>query len=486
MNAAAARLPEPGQVAGALVLVLAVAIGALAGLDPKFALAAAFGLAFVVVAIANLAVGVAVFGLLAFLELAPAVGGPALSFAKLAGLTLMISWLAAIASDQGRDRLVFSKHPALMAIVFGFVAWAALSYVWAESTSEATTSIQRFALNIVLFPIVYTAIREPKHIRWLAASIVIGASAAAVYGLITIPSASQAADSVTAASDLDRITGTVGDPNLLASVLVVGMIFSIALTLDRARSAPARITCSFVGLLCFLAVVATVSRGGVIAMAAALIAAVAFSGARWPRALAGVLIFATLAIGYFTTFATEGQIQRLTNADGGAGRTDIWKVGWRMVEANPGHGVGAGNFEVASVHYLLVEPGVVARSGFIVDTPTVAHNVYLEILSELGIPGLTMFLLILILCITAAVRASRAFDRAGQDGLALIARATAVSLCSIMAADFFLAAEFSKLLWLLLAFGPALLAVASRMEAEADAAGDQPPELALDPQVQRA
>ena len=342
MSALSARLPEPRQVAGVCVLILAVAIGGLAGLDPKLAIAASFGLAFVVVAIVSLPAGVAVFGLLAYLELAPAVGGPIVSFAKLAGLTLALSWLAVVATKPDGESLVFTKQPALIGMALLFVVWAFISVSWAEDPNVAASSAQRFLLNILLIPIVYTALSEPKHVRWLTTALVIGASAAAAYGLSAVPSASEAASSVTAAGDLNRISGTIGDPNLLASVLIVGMILALALALDPKRVPLGRILCVAAAVLCFTAVVATVSRGGIIAMGAALIAMIAFAGRRRGRAMVGAAIFVTLALGYFAVFASDAQVARLETADGGSGRTDIWKVGWRMVEANPGHGVGAG------------------------------------------------------------------------------------------------------------------------------------------------
>lgn len=469
MSATVARLPEPRYVAGACLAILAIAIGGLAGLDPKFAIAAALGLAFIVIAIANLAAGVAIFSLLAFLELAPVAGGPVFSFAKLAGLTLAISWIAVIATDSSGERLIFSRHPALIGAGMLFVAWALISAAWAEDPGVAISSAQRFALNLLLIPIVYTAISEAKHVRWVATALVLGGAAAALYGLSAVPSAAEASDSITAAADLNRITGTVGDPNLLASLLLVGSIMALALALDRGRAAAGRVLCAIAAAICFVAIVATVSRGGIIALGVALLATILFAGKRRGRAVAGIAILAAIATTYVLAFASESQLARLETADGGSGRTDIWKVGWRMVEDNPGHGVGAGNFNVSSVHYLLIEPGAVARSDYIVDTPAVAHNMYLEVLAELGIPGLILFLLLLIISIAAAVRAASTFDRCGEDGLALIARGVAISLCSMMAADFFLAAEYGKLLWLLLSLGPALLAVARRTEAGAQA-----------------
>ena len=175
-----------------------------------------------------------------------------------------------------------------------------------------------------------------------------------------------------------------------------------------------------------------------------------------------------VSVGYFAIFASQAQVDRLSVSDGGAGRTDIWKVGWRMVEANPVHGVGAGNFPVSSIHYLL-EPGAIQRDEFIVDRPAVAHNMYLEVLAELGIVGLTLFLSFIVISLFTGIKAAKKFDALGEDGLALIARGIAVGLISMLAADVFLSNEVGKLLWLLIALGPASLSVATLMTARAEA-----------------
>jgi hypothetical protein len=57
-------------------------------------------------------------------------------------------------------------------------------------------------------------------------------------------------------------------------------------------------------------------------------------------------------------------------------------------------------------------------------------------------------------------------------------------MMAILAADFFLSEVYSKQLWLLLAIGPALLAVATRRvteEQEADEVPEEPPPGALAP-----
>lgn len=453
-----ARLGDPRLLAGAGILLLAACVGALAGYDPKLAIAAALGLAFVLLALGDLAIGVACFAFLTFVELAP-LGGPAVSFAKVAGLTLAISWLAVIAAEGSLDRLLPHRHPMMTAALGLFLAWAALSLLWAEDSAQALTSVGRYALNIAVIPIAFTAIREPRHLRWVAIGLIAGAVVAAGYGLLVVPGADGAGS--TPAADLNRTRGTIGDPNELASVLVVGLVMSVTMALGAARSTIGRGVCIAAALLCLTAIFTTVSRGGIVALATAIIAAVALAGPRRGRMMLAASLLVVAAAGYFAFFASQSQTDRLTNADGGSGRTDIWKVGWRMVEDKPLTGVGAGNFEISSIHYLLVEPGAIERDEYIVDQPAVAHNLYLEILADLGIPGLVLMLTVILISLLAAIRAARVFDRFGDDGSALLARAVAVGLLSILAADVFLSAEFGKLLWLLLGLGPAILAMAA-------------------------
>ena len=67
---------------------------------------------------------------------------------------------------------------------------------------------------MILFLIVYTAIRERKHAIWLAWAWLAGATFATVPAMLNPP---------TYEDDLTvRISGTIGDPNELAALLVAG------------------------------------------------------------------------------------------------------------------------------------------------------------------------------------------------------------------------------------------------------------------------
>src|SRR3954468_18789961 len=121
------RLLQTGLVATGL------ALGLLAGLRPVYALAGAAGLAFVVLSLADLAVGVALFSALAALDVLPATSG--LSIAKVLGLVLVVSWVATLAVRQETDFL--TAHPYMSYLLFAFVIWTAISATWAEVPSAA-------------------------------------------------------------------------------------------------------------------------------------------------------------------------------------------------------------------------------------------------------------------------------------------------------------------------------------------------------------
>jgi putative inorganic carbon (hco3(-)) transporter len=195
-----------------------------------------------------------------------------------------------------------------------------------------------------------------------------------------------------------------------------------------------------------------------------MVAAVAFGG-RW-RGRAALLLAVTILGGftYYFAIAPLAARQRVTMANT-SGRSDIWRVGWRMVEAQPLTGVGSGNFQEAAIHYVQ-GIGTLTSAYFIVDVPHVAHNVYLELLADLGIPGLLAFLGVAGFATLAAAKAAHRFESQGDVAMELVARCQVLALVAFMSADFFLSGEFSKQLWLTFALSPAILALSHRRDTE--------------------
>jgi O-antigen ligase len=451
-----ARL-EPGRTAAAASLAgLAALMGLVAGLEPTLAIGAAIGIGFLLLTLADLTVGLTIFTAASFLELTSVSSGVGL--AKVIGVALALSWIATLAVSGRREKLVWSTHPGLVGLVVAFIAWNILSLVWAENRAAALEQLQPAILVAVLIPIVYTGVTSARDVKMVTAAFVLGATVAAAYGVSSAPSITGGAGE--ASQQLDRVAGTVGDPNVLASILIVGALLAVALAITQKRSPALRLLLIGCTLLCLMGVILTFSRGGLVALGAALLVA-PFLARKRAATIAAALLVIVCIIAFITTLAPQDARERLTKADGGSGRTDIWKIGGRMVEANPVVGVGVGNFQSSMIHYQLA-PGPAIDRTDLADNPSVAHNSYLEVLAEGGVIGLALFLGLVIAALAAATKATRTFLREGRSDLAVIAGAVVVSIVSLLASDFFISEQFDKQLWLLIALCPALHAIAMR------------------------
>ncbi|MEA2439344.1 MAG: hypothetical protein QOH76_768 [Thermoleophilaceae bacterium] len=434
------------------LLAIAATVGALAGVDPRLGVAAAMALGFVTIVMADLSVGLCLFALLAFLNIIPETGS-ILSFDKVAGGLLALSWMATVVSRKEARKAFIAAHPMFFAVLVFFLSWSALSLTWAEDPATGVASVSRYILSAFLFLIVFTAVRDRKHVIWLLSAFVLASTLSAAYGLIVPPTP----------GDEDRLAGTIGEPNQLAAVLVAGLVIALALAVVLKRQPLARLGLVVAAALCLVCMFLTLSRAGLIALFVAMVVLPLAAG-RW-RGIA--MVFATLTIltlvGFFSFVATPEQRARVTEVNGGSGRSDIWTVGWRMVQAHPVSGIGVGQFQTSAVHYLIA-PGTIRRSDLIVDKPKVAHNIYLHVFAEMGIVGLVAFLAILGFSLRCALRAARMFERRKDFGMEVISRAVFVALIAILTADFFASEQFSKQLWLLLGLAPAVLSIALRSE----------------------
>jgi putative inorganic carbon (HCO3(-)) transporter len=448
-----ARAELPTRLLTAVLLTLAAIVGVVAGYSPPVAIGLTLGLVFLAVAITNLTAGIALFALLTFLEtILPTQGSEGtFSVPKLLGLVLMISWLGLVTAGEREYRHRIFSHPAFLLVLFMLVGWVLTSVAWSEDSGAALASFTRWLPNATLFVIVFAGVRTRDQLYWVLGAFVVGAFVSAIYGLV-VPAPP---------SDLGRLEGAGGDPNETAAALVAAAALAIALAVSWRGKPFMRLVAIVTAPLCAFASLLTLSRGGLVAFGAALIAAVLMAGRRRAQMLVLAVVSASLAVGYFAFFAPASAVERVTEVHGGTGRTDIWKVGLRMVRGAPLQGIGAGNFPIVSIHYLL-EPGALLRDDFIVDKPKVAHNTYLEVLAELGIVGLTLFLIVIFFAIGCAVRAARYAAKLKDREIDIMARALVVALASLLAANFFISREYSKQLWLLLALGPAMLNILRR------------------------
>jgi O-antigen ligase len=429
------------------VAALATLLGLVAVMDPLLALLAVVAIVFVAMSMIDLTAGVIAFTLLVgAIEVIPGLGD--VSAAKLAAGVLVLAWAGSMVTHATPRRQMMERATGLTAVAAVLVLWASISTLWAEDAGRAESDTIRLALNMLLVPIVFAAINSDRDLRRLAVAFIAGTIFSGAYGYLVAPQD---------VSDAGRLGGAGIDPNYLGVWLVAGAALSAALTADRDLAPAGRFAALVGAVVCIGLLLLTASRTGLVALGVVAIGGIlsAGPGRRLPLILV-VVVAAAGCVLYYNAVATQDTREHVLQADDGSGRTSIWAVGWRMVRAEPVRGVGMGNFQVTAVHHLL-EPGAIKRDEFIVTKPKQAHNVYLEVLAELGAVGLTLFLAVVLICVGSAMRAARIFRRLGARSSEVLSQGTLLAMLAVLTGCFFVSIQYTKPIWMLLALGPVLL-----------------------------
>lgn len=176
------------------------------------------------------------------------------------------------------------------------------------------------------------------------------------------------------------------DPNDIALIMVAAI--PVALSLMSGGIKAARVVLSITAVVFLMAILKTGSRGGVIG-----IVVVGFCLLRRPPGkrlgLARILIFAAAVLVMFSATGDlkerfsallHGEDYNLSSESGsGEGRLIIWSDGLKLFMRKPLFGVGVGQFKTAMGQTYGDRSWVTA------------HNIYLQVLVELGIGGLALF-----------------------------------------------------------------------------------------------
>ncbi len=243
-----------------------------------------------------------------------------------------------------------------------------------------------------------------------------------------------------------------GDPNYftIAAVLILPLAWSLR---QRSRKPGERRLLLAAMLVIAAATLLAASRGGFLGLSAGALWLAWHSRRRTQALCAGLALLPLLLL------SARSPLLRLLHPSAGdrtavEKREIVWRAGLRMLAAHPLAGVGLGNFKLQVANY---ENG----SGGGATVSSIAHNTYLEIAVELGLPGLAAWLLLWIASWRSLERSRRrappeSLVRASAEGLQAGLLGYAVSM-------FFLSAEYQKLLWLALFLALALPPLAARV-----------------------
>jgi O-antigen ligase len=438
------RLP----VVTPLAVLLALAVGGIAAVQPKlgFGLVAAIAVGLVVVADVRL---LPIF--LAFTIFIESIAVGPLRVGRI-GAPLALILVGAYLLFVRRSGL---RANGLIAVVVAYGLWLIASMFWADFPSYAANTFGTYALAVSYMLAFAVLVRRTGQLFQIAATLAVGAFLAGLYGIYQYVTHT--------GLDGDRAVGLQGDPNYFAVYQVITLPLLLVLA---SHDKPVRrpLYYSVLAVIAF-SVVASLSRTGMLTFGLVALATVVLPwhlffrsrGAKRTYILALVLA-AGLAVGVGSTtlIARASTIFHTSpQGDRGSGRTDLWKAAQHAIRDHPWLGLGAGNFTAQSLDYLQTTPGVDTTRRYVhADRPV--HNAYLEQLTDLGPVGLALFLAILGFTARTYLTVLRRARAASRTTIERFSAALLVSLGGFCFSGLFLSNQLLKPLWIMVGLALAL------------------------------
>ena len=317
------------------------------------------------------------------------VGGAALSPTEGAATLAGLGW-AARRLIRG-DRL-FAPSP--LTAPLGLLLLATI--VGLGVGEEADIAVKRLVLGTALFFIVQMLAIEGdrRTARSLLVALVV---AGAIVGVVAAVGAAGDRPELVGFGGVakNRAVGSFEEPNLLASFLAFALPAALALAFGTpafVRPAP---LAAFVVIL--LAIILSLSRGGLLAATAAMVVMLG-----WPpvRRAALLVTMVILIFGAFSADPVPGsqyvqlvtkriESVRFTGAATGDFRRELWTTTPQIIGDNLLVGIGPGNYPNVSPRYGIIDP----NQG---DAVEHAHSVPLTIAVEAGLLGIIALVLLII------------------------------------------------------------------------------------------
>jgi O-antigen ligase len=271
--------------------------------------------------------------------------------------------------------------------------------------------IFRLLSGIILFYAVVNWALTSKRIRWMVVGVVIATTFLAFYAMISVEWMQTKLPFIPVQL-YNRFVLLVSDTvqhNVMAGFLVIlyPIILSLLIFLFKELSPWKRLLLIITACIVFTILVLTQSRGGLIALGSVVLLLVIL---KWKRGWI-IIPISIIAVGGAIAYLGLGKSLDLLSSgvslEGLQGRLEVWSRAIFMIQDFPITGVGMGLFgDVTDSLYplFLNAPGTVPH----------AHNLFLQIAVDMGIPGLITWLSILFVVIAISWQLYR-FGKRRQD-----------------------------------------------------------------------
>jgi O-antigen ligase len=370
------------------------------------------------------------------------------------GVAILIRWAVFKERPEGWQRA------AVIIGIYGLVLASSLLY--ASDTNLVSDSLNDIAKDVFIAFIVIVLLNSGARLRGVVWSLLIAGvfmGTISVYQYLTGTFENDYWGFAQAilgqyAGSLEgyRISGPVGDPNYYAMVMLVLVPLALERLLDES-SRPLRWAALWALVVIGLTVVFTYSRGGFIALAAAIFAWFFLYPLRFRYfpvlILVGVAFLMLIPQEYLARISTLKEIISApsvgfrTQDFALRGRASETLAGLEMIKQNPILGVGLNNY---TVHYLTYAKGLgLAPTA----TERAAHSLYLEVAAETGLLGLSVFLVLLGTMAKNIIDSWKKLKGTRRDDLARMIAAIGAGIFGYLTASIFIHSAYPRYFWLL-------------------------------------
>lgn len=341
-------------------------------------------------------------------------------------------------------------------IVGAFAAWATLTVpfsIWPGGSLAFLTG-QYFKTLAIFWLLSHTAVTILR-LRQTAWSLSIMAIGLAILTLNNYASGVF----IDQAANQDRVVGNEGaltkNPNDLALMINIIIPLTVALLLSSARPAIRVVLFGMLGLEA-LTVILTFSRGGFLTLGAILLVYMWKLRRQVERVwIYGILVLALLCLPllpstYFDRMSTIIHTEADSTGSAGERWTDM-TLAARHILSSPITGAGVGMNVLAMNE---------ARGG----GWRPVHNVFLELIIDLGVPGVIVFIWLLVSSLKSTIQVQRrAAEVQGMKGLFHLAEGIQVSLLAFILAAMFHPVSYHPYFYYIAALALAAQAVSRSM-----------------------
>jgi O-antigen ligase len=364
---------------------------------------------------------------------------PDFTVIKLLGF-LGFGWaLVRLASGGIPEGVLASRQAKLFATFFVGVILAGLL------SGTGFIAVSRYLAFLLFLPFVLASVRSHEDLRRILYAMVLGFVLTFPYGFRQMLRYG------------DRMGVGLYEPNYFAANLALVIPVALAITSVQPTSRK-RMLWLLVSLVLVASLLLTSSRGGFLGL---LVAATIFVYRRRGAGAAVALVVALVLAALPTNLGERALATLFQDSEAPAGleasneaHVALFWGALRMIADAPLTGVGPYNFKTFSTAY----------SGL--ERDFIAHNSYLELAAELGLPVLVIFLL-LVAAVFRGLRRAVAMGSGGpaQRELAAWAEGLRSGLIGFLVAGTFISAQYEKWFWLVIFLSIVVERLAARREA---------------------